>query len=74
MSSHHAHVHCLFRWQDMEEEIINYPEFNTNDFTVVFLPLLKHLTLPLDKDGLVDLSYFAYDYFHFSQRLHAIRK
>ena len=58
----------------MEEEITNYPEFNTNDFTVVFLPPLKFLILPLDKDGLVDLSYLAFDCFHFSQKLNAISK
>ncbi|CAD1473038.1 unnamed protein product [Heterotrigona itama] len=60
------------RWQYMEEEITNYPEFNTNDFTIVFVPVLKHTTIPLAEDNLVDLSYFANDYFHFNQRAHAI--
>ncbi|KAK9299378.1 hypothetical protein QLX08_007614 [Tetragonisca angustula] len=60
------------RWQDMEEEITNYPEFNRNDFTVVFIPTLKRSGIPLGEDNLPDLSYFAYDYFHFSQKSHAI--
>ncbi|KOX78399.1 Phospholipase B1, membrane-associated [Melipona quadrifasciata] len=60
------------RWQDMEEEISNYPEFNRNDFTVVFVPLLKGVSVPLDEDNLPDLSYFASDYFHFNQKGHAL--
>ncbi|KAK1118668.1 hypothetical protein K0M31_014972 [Melipona bicolor] len=59
------------RWQDMEEEITNYPEFNRNDFTVVFIPLLKRSSIPSFLN-LPDLSYFAYDYFHFNQKSHAL--
>ncbi|XP_043526156.1 phospholipase B1, membrane-associated-like isoform X2 [Frieseomelitta varia] len=60
------------RWQDMEEEITNYPEFNRNDFTAVFIPILKRSSIPLDENNLPDLSYLAYDYFHFNQKAHAI--
>ncbi|XP_043604738.1 phospholipase B1, membrane-associated-like [Bombus pyrosoma] len=60
------------RWQELEEEIANYPEFHRNNFAVVILPTLKHTKIPLAKDGFADLSYFSVDCFHLSQKSNAI--
>ncbi|CAD1478105.1 unnamed protein product [Heterotrigona itama] len=54
------------RWQDLEIEIASYPEFYRDDFTVEILPFLRNSTIPLDKDGYQDMSYFAVDCFHWN--------
>ncbi|KAI5611274.1 phospholipase B1, membrane-associated [Silurus asotus] len=41
------------------------------DFTVVLQPYLQNTTIPSDKDGNPDLSYFTLDCFHFSERAQA---
>ena len=64
----------FFRWQELEEEIANYPEFHRNDFTVIILPTLKHAKIPLARDGFADLSYLSADCFHLSQKSNAICK
>ncbi|XP_043795819.1 phospholipase B1, membrane-associated-like [Apis laboriosa] len=60
------------KWQELEEEIVNYPEFHTNNFTVITLPAIKNIKVPLAEDGFADLSYFSIDCFHLSQKCHAI--
>ncbi|XP_033356953.1 phospholipase B1, membrane-associated-like [Bombus vosnesenskii] len=60
------------RWQEIDEEVANYPEFHRNDFTVVILPTLEHAKLPLAEDGFSDLSYLNVDCFHWSQKLNAL--
>ncbi|XP_016914729.2 phospholipase B1, membrane-associated-like isoform X3 [Apis cerana] len=56
------------RWQELEEEIADYPEFHRNDFTVVALPFLKNSKLPLTDNGYYDLSYLSIDCFHLNQK------
>lgn len=57
-----------FRWQEIDEEISKYPEFHTNDFTVIPLPGIKNAKLPRNKDGLSEINkYFSADCFHISQ-------
>ncbi|KOX78275.1 Phospholipase B1, membrane-associated, partial [Melipona quadrifasciata] len=51
----------LQRWQEIEEEVVDYPEFHRNDFTVVVSPILKHVKIPLAEDGYIDLSYLSAD-------------
>ncbi|XP_033362635.1 phospholipase B1, membrane-associated-like isoform X1 [Bombus vosnesenskii] len=60
------------RWQEIDEEVANYPEFHRNDFTVVILPTLEDAKIPLAEDGFVDFSYLNADCFHWSQKLHAL--
>ncbi|XP_068986794.1 phospholipase B1, membrane-associated-like isoform X1 [Bombus flavifrons] len=60
------------RWQEIDEEVANYPEFHRNDFTVVILPTLEDGKIPLAEDGFTDLSYLNADCFHWSQKLHAL--
>ncbi|XP_050598512.1 phospholipase B1, membrane-associated-like isoform X2 [Bombus affinis] len=60
------------RWQNIDEEVANYPEFHRNDFTVEFLPTLKNAIIPLAEDGFSDPSYLNADCFHWSQKLHAL--
>lgn len=58
----------------MEEDVAEYPEFHTEDFTVEVLPGIKQVTIPLAEDGYPDLSYMAYDCFHVSQKANALCK
>ncbi|XP_076172661.1 phospholipase B1, membrane-associated isoform X2 [Ptiloglossa arizonensis] len=60
------------RWQKLEEEIADYSEFHKNDFTVVALPILKNVTIPLADNGVTDLSYLAFDCFHVTQKTNAL--
>ncbi|XP_026673230.1 phospholipase B1, membrane-associated-like isoform X2 [Ceratina calcarata] len=59
------------RWQDLEEEVAEYPEFHREDFTVVALPVLKNSMIPLAEDGYSDMSYLSSDCFHISQKSNA---
>ncbi|XP_006618964.1 phospholipase B1, membrane-associated-like isoform X4 [Apis dorsata] len=61
----------ITRWQELEQEIADYPEFHRNDFTVVALPFLKNSMLPLTEDGYYDLSYLSTDCFHLNQKSNA---
>ncbi|GJQ87242.1 hypothetical protein Trydic_g8471 [Trypoxylus dichotomus] len=60
------------RWHLLEEEIANYKEFQTEDFIVVDQPLFQEATIPRNSKGDADLTYFAADCFHFSQKGHAL--
>ncbi|XP_043260836.1 phospholipase B1, membrane-associated-like [Colletes gigas] len=60
------------RWQELEEEIADYSEFHTKDFTVEALPVLKYSNIPLADDGFSDVSYLAFDCFHVSQKANAL--
>ncbi|XP_058018517.1 phospholipase B1, membrane-associated [Ahaetulla prasina] len=41
------------------------------DFAIVVQPFFRNTFLPLDSEGKPDLSFFAVDCFHFSERAHA---
>ncbi|KAF3426035.1 hypothetical protein E2986_02096 [Frieseomelitta varia] len=47
MSSVSSCLIFFFRWQEIDEEVADYPEFHRNDFTIVVSPVLKHTKLPL---------------------------
>jgi len=60
------------QYQEGTETLVNTGRYDTNDdFTVVVQPLVKDMVLPLDGDGEADMTYFAPDCFHFSQKSHA---
>ncbi|CAH1792882.1 unnamed protein product [Owenia fusiformis] len=53
------------------EELIDSGLYNgRDDFTVVFQPFFKDTTPPTKPDGTPDVSYFAPDCFHFSEKGH----
>ncbi|KAJ8670708.1 hypothetical protein QAD02_001967, partial [Eretmocerus hayati] len=56
------------RWQKLDEEIAQYPEFQKDDFTVVIQPWSTNLTFPVISEDMSDLSYLARDCFHISQK------
>ncbi|XP_053998720.1 phospholipase B1, membrane-associated-like isoform X1 [Hylaeus anthracinus] len=60
------------RWQELDEQIAEYSEFHTKDFTVEAELALKHAFIPLARDGFADLSYLAGDCFHISQKTNAL--
>ncbi|KAG6799501.1 phospholipase B1, membrane-associated [Apis mellifera caucasica] len=67
-SQREEYFKIMSRWQEIDEEISKYPEFHTNDFTVIPLPGIKDTKLPLNKNGLPEVKqYFSADCFHISQ-------
>jgi len=52
-------------------EIVNYPEFQRDDFVVVAQPSLMNTRIPLASDGYADMTYLSSDCFHFSQKSNA---
>ncbi|KAG7211821.1 hypothetical protein KM043_011051 [Ampulex compressa] len=59
------------RWEDVEHEVANYPEFQREDFAVVVQPINRYIQIPTAADGLPDLSFFSADCFHLSQKSNA---
>ncbi|OWK57760.1 Phospholipase B1, membrane-associated [Lonchura striata] len=54
------------------QSLIESGRYDTHEnFTVVIQPFLQNLKLPLDQDGKPDVSYFAPDCFHPSQKGHS---
>ena len=79
MGSQHTRLHNTLleletKWEELDIEIANYPEFHTEDFTVIKHVFTTNYTLPLLQDGSIDYGYVAPDCFHASQRGHAKRK
>ncbi|XP_060771706.1 phospholipase B1, membrane-associated-like [Neoarius graeffei] len=59
-------------YQTEIEQLISGERYDSReDFTVVLQPYLQNTTIPLDKDGNSDLSYFTLDCFHLSERAQA---
>lgn len=81
---HHVECPCLFgliyqhrlenlfnimtRWQLLDMELANLPEFDLDDFTVVYQPFVLNYTFPLTQMGYTDYSFMSADCFHFSQK------
>ncbi|XP_076397697.1 phospholipase B1, membrane-associated-like isoform X2 [Megachile rotundata] len=61
----------MTRWQKLEEEVANYPEFNKKDFTVTVVSTLRKATMPKNERGIGDMTYFSADCFHVSQKVNA---
>ncbi|XP_073821417.1 phospholipase B1, membrane-associated [Musca autumnalis] len=59
------------RLQEIDEEVANLPEFQTEDFSVVYQPLMKNLHAFHLPNGQTDYRYFGPDCFHFSQLANA---
>ncbi|XP_043797736.1 phospholipase B1, membrane-associated-like [Apis laboriosa] len=62
----------ISRWQKLQEEVANYPEFNRKDFTIIVSSGISNIKIPLAEDGFSDLSYFSVDCFHISQKTNAV--
>lgn len=60
------------RVQDIDREVANLPEFQTDTFAVVYQPFTTNFTTPQKDNGDTDLGIFAVDCFHFSQLGHAV--
>ncbi|KAF7253572.1 Phospholipase B1, membrane-associated, partial [Varanus komodoensis] len=59
-------------YQDRSAMLINSGRYaQREDFAVVVQPFFRNTIMPLDSDGKPDLSFFAVDCFHFSDRGHA---
>lgn len=88
-SSHYIECPCFFahyqrpnrqkyldvqrRWQEKQREVVNRPEFNTDNFTVALQEFTTHLKFPKDKrTGNTDFTYMSADCFHFSQKGYAL--
>ncbi|KAJ8911670.1 hypothetical protein NQ315_014029 [Exocentrus adspersus] len=56
------------RWQELDIEISNYPEFDLDDFTVIPHYFTLDFKLPTTRQGKIDYSFFSEDCFHFSEK------
>ncbi|KAF2897244.1 hypothetical protein ILUMI_08932 [Ignelater luminosus] len=61
----------MVKWQDIEIELANSPEFDRDDFTVVVQPFTANYTLHRTARGLTDYSSLSEDCFHLSQKENA---
>ncbi|GLV41282.1 uncharacterized protein CBL_04806 [Carabus blaptoides fortunei] len=59
------------RWQQLDEEIANMPEFQQDEFTVIYQPFSLSLKLKENAQNKTDYSYMSRDCFHLSQKYHA---
>ncbi|XP_063160655.1 phospholipase B1, membrane-associated [Candoia aspera] len=59
-------------YQSKIQKLMKSHRYNTQeDFTVVLQPFLRTISLPVLQDGHPDISFFAPDCFHFSQKSHS---
>ncbi|XP_022094731.1 phospholipase B1, membrane-associated-like [Acanthaster planci] len=58
------------QYQTLLQDSINSGKFDRDDFAAVFQPFFLDTLLPRHPDGTPDLSFFAPDCFHFSQKAH----
>ncbi|XP_049640646.1 phospholipase B1, membrane-associated [Suncus etruscus] len=59
------------KYQEQVEKLVESGRYDTrDDFTVVLQPFLERFKVPITEEGLPDLTYFAPDCFHFSQKTH----
>lgn len=70
-NQHDVFYKIMTRFQNIEEEIAQYTEFQRNDFAVIVQPFTTNLSFPIGKDGNFDLSYLSADCFHISQKANA---
>ncbi|XP_076250727.1 phospholipase B1, membrane-associated-like [Rhynchophorus ferrugineus] len=61
----------LYKWQKLDLAIADYPEFHTENFTVIGHPFTTTYNIPTNEDGNVNYNYIGPDCFHLSQRAHA---
>ncbi|XP_050427223.1 phospholipase B1, membrane-associated-like [Adelges cooleyi] len=62
----------LLDFHKFEKNIVEMEEFKTqDDFTVIIQPFAEHLSFPLNRLNKTDLTFFAADCFHFSQKGYA---
>ncbi|XP_061386030.1 phospholipase B1, membrane-associated-like [Musca vetustissima] len=57
--------------QEIDEEVANLQEFQSDDFAVVYQPLMRNWYTPTNRKGNTDYRYFGPDCFHLSQLGHA---
>ncbi|TMW48783.1 hypothetical protein DOY81_006134 [Sarcophaga bullata] len=62
----------IVRWQAIDQYVAELPEFQKDDFIILYQPLTANISMPLLANGKTDLRYFASDCFHFSQLGHAV--
>ncbi|CAG9863729.1 unnamed protein product [Phyllotreta striolata] len=56
------------KWQLIQLEVCNLPEFDLDDFTVIPHQFTLNYTFPTTPDGELDFSVLAPDCFHFSEK------
>lgn len=61
----------ITRWHEVDQYIAQLPQYQTNDFAVVYQPYITRVVAPKLENGEIDFRYFASDCFHFSQLGHA---
>ncbi|EFN76147.1 Phospholipase B1, membrane-associated [Harpegnathos saltator] len=66
------YYNIIERWQELDIEISTYPQFHTDDFTVVAQPITLNLFIPPTADGSPDMTYFSSDCFHVTQKVNAL--
>ncbi|XP_066479333.1 phospholipase B1, membrane-associated [Tiliqua scincoides] len=71
-SSEQMMQEAVREYQNSMQKLVETGRYDTKeDFTVVLQPFLRSIRLPLLQDGRPDISFFAPDCFHLSQKSHS---
>ncbi|EDW12205.2 phospholipase B1, membrane-associated [Drosophila mojavensis] len=63
--------YMIQRWQQVDLQVAQLPEFQREDFAIIGHPMVTNLSVPKLPNGNTDWRDFSHDCFHFSQRAHA---
>lgn len=62
----------MAKWQQVDLEVSNLPEFDLEDFTVIGHTYTLNYSFPRTRQGKIDFNFLAPDCFHFSEKAQAM--
>ncbi|XP_049820402.1 phospholipase B1, membrane-associated isoform X2 [Aethina tumida] len=65
-------IELMTKWQNIELEVADLEEFDTDTFTVAVQPFTRNMGFPKTPDNMTDYTFLSEDCFHFSQKGNAM--